>query len=413
MHLIKDLKAIEILDSRGNWTIETTLELTEGFRSKAQVPAGASVGEYEKKLIPAETAVATVNEILAPRIKKTEFENLAAFDKFLIDFDSTSDRSNLGSNTILSLSIAFCKALALKESLPLYRFIHSIFGGSSDKFFIPQPLFNLVNGGAHAKNDLDFQEFIFIPHPKGNFRTQLETAVNVFHTLGSFLEAKGFSTELGDEGGYAPHHISHKGVLNLIMEASKANLLKPVQEYSLGLDVAASTLVLGDLYNFRREGIKLSLSDLTNLYSEIVSNYPIIYLEDPFAQDDFKSFRALKDILKNKVEVVGDDLTTTNQDRVKQAIKESSISSVIIKPNQIGSVSETLETAGLALKNNISLIASHRSGETEDTFIADLAVGIGAKYIKAGAPARGERVAKYNRILEIEQELSESVHEIA
>jgi len=404
MSKIINISALEILDSRGNWTLETTVELDGQYRGVASVPSGASVGSYEKKTVPAKTGVAAINGLLGPRLKMEEFETQEKMDNFLISFDASEDRSSLGANTMLSVSLAFCQASAAKSGLPLYAYINKSFESKKD-LKLPQPIFNIVNGGKHAHNDLDFQEFIIIPRGSGTFRSCLEQAELIFHTLGSFLENNGFTTELGDEGGYAPHNISYEGVLNFIMEACKHNNIVPGENLFLGIDAAASTLAMGDLYFLERAGVKLDPTKLWKLYMDLISRYPIIYLEDPFGQDNFSEFKILKKSVSGKVAIVGDDLIATNMQRLKTAIDEESVSAVIVKPNQIGTLTEAIKIVDMAKKNNLAVVISHRSGETDDAFIADLSVGLGSDYIKAGAPARGERVAKYNRLLKIEKEL--------
>lgn len=406
MSKITKIAALEILDSRGNWTLETSIILDGQYSGTASVPSGASVGSYEKKTVLAKTGVAAINGLLGPRLQKEDFNSQESLDNLLISFDASEDRSSLGANTMLSLSLAFCKASAAKAGLPLYAYINNSFESKKD-LKLPQPIFNIVNGGRHARNDLDFQEFIIIPRGDGTWHSCLEQAETVFQTVGDFLENNGFTTELGDEGGYAPHSLSYEGVLNFIMEACKKNGIEPGKKLFLGLDVAASTLALGDLYFLERANVKLDPTKLLKLYLDLAARYPIIYLEDPFGQDNFSDFKILKNSTSGKVEVVGDDLIVTDAKRLQRAIDEDAISAVIVKPNQIGTLTETIKLVDLAKKNHLAVVTSHRSGETEDTFIADFAVGIGSDYIKAGAPARGERVAKYNRLLEIEKELNQ------
>lgn len=406
MSKITKISALEVLDSRGNWTVETSVTIDGQYLGVAMVPAGASVGSYEKKTLPAKTVLAAINGLLGPRLEKEDFEGLKQLDEFLISFDASEDRASLGANTMLSVSTAFCKALAVKSGEPLYHYINSTFGEKS-KLGMPQPIFNIINGGKHAKNDLDFQEFIIIPRGNGTFESSLEQGTLIYHTLGEFLENNGFATELGDEGGFAPHNISFEGALNFIMEAGKKNQVEPGEKLLLGIDAAASSLAVGDLYNFERAGLKLDPAKLQDLYLDLLNRYPIIYLEDPFGQDNFADFKSLKEKVLGKVEIVGDDLIATNIKRLNTALEQNCLSGLIIKPNQIGTLTETFEVINLARKNGISIVISHRSGETDDSFIADLAVGVGSKYIKAGAPARGERVAKYNRLLEIEKELNQ------
>lgn len=403
MSKITNLLGLEVLDSRGDWTIECRLELDGQHTGSASVPSGASVGAYEKKAVTPKAAATFINGLLKARLLGSNFESLKDFDFLLANF-ADPDRLTLGANTLLSLSTAFAKAESLRENLPLFKYFSKIFN-NQEALFIPSPLFNVINGGRHAKNDLDFQEFHFIVSPKSTFEQTLGVAVSFFHNLGSLLEGSGLDTFLGDEGGYAPQNISHLRALKFVTEAAQKTGLVEAQDFFLGLDVAASTLILGDVYDFKRAGLKKTPLELTEYYLDLMDQFPIVYLEDPFGQDNFEEFSGLLKKVKEKVDIAGDDLVVTDLARLKRAAKASSISTVIIKPNQIGTLSESLEVARAALNSKISLVVSHRSAETEDTYIADLAVGIGAKYIKAGAPARGERVAKYNRLLEIEQEL--------
>ncbi len=405
MPKITHLSAIEVLDSRGNWTISARLGLDGGDFASAGVPAGASVGFYEKKTVSAKSAVSNINGLLKSRLLGSQFENLKIFDQFLINFDSDPERRSLGANTTLALSMAFAKAQASREKRPLYKFIASLFG-NEEKLFMPTPLFNVINGGRHAENDLDFQEFHFIVPPSNKFEQTLESAATLFHNLGSLLESNGLGMFLGDEGGYAPQNISHLRAFQFIIEAGQKTKLEPGKDFCLGLDAAASTLSLGDVYEFKREGLKRTDKELKEFYLEIMNKFPLVYLEDPFGQDEFEDFAGLLKTVGDKVAIAGDDLVATNLERLRRSIKKQAINAVIIKPNQIGTLSESLEVARAALKNNVSLVVSHRSAETEDTYIADLAVGLGAKFLKAGAPVRGERVAKYNRLLEIDQEIS-------
>ncbi|MCL5004314.1 MAG: enolase [Patescibacteria group bacterium] len=405
MYKIGSVSSLEILDSRGNWTVETTIELNGKFLGSASVPSGASVGSHEMKAVPAKTAVSGINGLLAERLKGTEYNSQSEFDQFILSVDSAPDRGSLGANTLLSLSLAFCKACAQKEGLPLYRYLSQIYGQKKE-LVLPQPIFNIVNGGKHAQNRLDFQEFIIIPRGQGTFDSSLSAAVNIFHTLGSLLETGGFSTNLGDEGGYAPGDLSHEAVLDFILDAAKKSGFKPGDDVFLGIDAAASTLALGDIYSFKRADLQLNVPQLLGYYEDLASRFPLIYLEDPFSEDDFLNFQLLNSQLGGRVEVVGDDLTVTNIERVREAVEKKAVSAVIVKPNQIGTLTESLEVIKFAQSKSIGVVISHRSGETDDPFIADLAVGVGSKYIKAGAPARGERVAKYDRLLEIESEMN-------
>lgn len=406
MAKITKVSSLEILDSRGNWTVEANLELEGRFLGVAGVPAGASLSSYEKKTVPVKTAVTAINGLISGRLVGRDFKDQAEFDRFLINFDADPERSSLGANTILSLSLAFAQAKASQESLPLYLYFAQIFG-NANPLFLPCPIFNLINGGRHAENDLDFQEFHLLPKQGKSFEEDLEKGRSLYQTLGNLLEVNGFEKDLGDEGGFAPRNIGHVRALNFIIEAGKKNSLEAGRDFSLGLDAAAAALVLGEIYEFKREGFKMNSRELLDFYLKLLSAFPLNYLEDPFGQDSFLEFKRITQKVGGKVEIAGDDLIATSLERLIHAVKEKSLTAVIIKPNQIGTLTESFEVAREALKNKIALVVSHRSGETDDTTIADLAVGLGAKYLKAGPPARGERVAKYNRLLEIEKELSE------
>lgn len=406
MTKIKGVKAMEILDSRGNWTVETEIELEGGIKGKAGVPAGASVGAFEMKTAPVKTCLAAINGVIATRLSGESFASQKLFDDFLINFDSSPDRGSLGSNTLLSLSLAFCQALSRQVGLPLYRLIRSLGFSEKSDWPFPQPLFNVINGGKHAHNDLDFQEFLLIPKESTGFKSNLRMAVLVYEALKSLLETNGFETGLGDEGGFAPRHLTTEGALNFIKEACALSQAKLGAEVFLGLDAAASSFTIGDVYQIRQLDKKITAGELNAYYLNLCQHFPLIYLEDPFDQNSWAQFTNLNRSFAGKIYVCGDDLVATNLERLKKAIKEKAINAVIVKPNQIGTVSETLEVIKEAQRNKIAVAVSHRSGETDDTFIADLAVAVGAEFIKAGAPARGERVAKYNRLLEIESELA-------
>ncbi len=406
MSTISNVKAIKILDSRGNWTVEARVELADGSFGAASVPAGASVGKYEARVANTEDAVKNINENVGRKIIGFEAGDQAGFDRLLIAMDGTRDKSKLGANLILVLSEAVCEASARSKKIPLYKYIDSIFEPQSDNFLLPTPLFNLINGGKHARNGLDFQEFIFVPPVSATFKSKLEWAVSIYHNLEETLQLKGLSTGVGDEGGFSPNNLNDEAALRLLTSTVNAYGRMAGQSFSIGLDAAADTFYKNSLYNLRNFNPNLSPLEILAIYGRFLNQYPITYLEDPFAEDDWEGWIKLTASHAGRVEIAGDDLIATNIARLEKAIALNAITAVIIKPNQIGTVSESLAVVERAKKAGLNIVVSHRSGETDSTFIADFAVGVGAKYIKAGAPARGERIAKYDRLLEIEAGLT-------
>jgi len=405
---IKNIKAREILDSRGNPTVEVDLETTRGVFT-ASVPSGASAGKYEAAELRDKgmryggkgvfKAVRNIKEKIFPAIKGKNVLNQGKIDQILIDLDGTKNKAKLGANAILPVSVAVCRAGAKAKGVPLYKYISQL---SGDKPALPEPCFNIINGGVHASNNLDIQEFMIIPRKKF-FSESLWLASEIYKSLKEILKEKlgKAAVNVGDEGGFTPQVSKTKEAINFIMEAiSRAGN----GEVKLGLDCAASQFHNDDKYIL--EDNVLFRDALLMFYGDLVKNYPIIFLEDPFAEDDWQGFSIItKEFAKKGVDIFGDDLTTTNVQRIKEAKKKKACSGVIIKPNQIGTVTETLEAVKTAKESNWKIMVSHRSGDTCDDFIADLAVGIGADYIKSGAPARGERLAKYNRLLKIEEEI--------
>jgi len=411
---IKSIKAREILDSRGNPTVEVELETDFGI-FRASVPSGASKGKYEavelrdggkryngKGVLK---AVRNVNKIIAPKLKGKDVTKQEEIDKLMIKLDGKKNKSHLGANAILPVSVAVCRAGAFAKNLPLWKHVNQMMEIGSPS--IPQACFNIIEGGAHAGNDLDFQEFMIVPHtrPKGgysSFSDNLRVASEIYHQLKEILEKKfgQLAANLGDEGGFAPPIRFPQEAIELILEAAK----KLNYEIKIILDVAASQFFKNGKYRmkigvFSREG-------LMRYYEKLIKNYPILGLEDPFAEDDLEAWQIANGKLQMaNLLIVGDDLTVTNPRRIKMAKEKETCNSIILKINQIGTITEALEAAKLAKSFGWKIIVSHRSGETNDDFISDLAVGIGADFIKAGAPARGERVAKYNRLLKIEEEL--------
>ena len=413
MSIISAVKAREILDSRGNPTVEAEVALANGAWGRATVPSGASTGSHEalelrdgdedrfqgKGVLK---AVANINDTIGPAIIGLSALDQETLDRRLMELDGTADKSNLGANAILGASLAAAHAAARSRGLPLFRHLD----GGTPKL-LPVPMFNILNGGKHAQACTDFQEFMVVPCGVGTFSQAFRVGVEVYHTLKDVLKGRGLSTNVGDEGGFAPSLPSNKDALEAVLTAIEKAGYRPGRECYIALDVAASELYKDGRYVLEREGITVSSQELADFYARWVSDYPIISIEDGMAEDDWDGWRMLMDGVGARVQIVGDDLYTTNTRLIKRGIELKATNAVLIKLNQIGTLTETLEALGMAREAGWGTVISHRSGETEDTTIADLAVGTGAGQIKAGAPARGERVAKYNRLLRIEEELGE------
>lgn len=415
MPYIVDVNAREILDSRGNPTVEVEIELESGIISRASVPSGASTGAHEaielrdmdnsrylgKGVLK---AVHNVNDIIAPEIIGVDCRNQVQIDRTLIGLDGTENKSNLGANAILAVSIATAKAASEYSGLPLYQY----FGGFNAKS-LPTPMMNILNGGAHADNNIEFQEFMIIPAGAKTFKEALRMGTEVFHSLKSVLKQKGFVTSVGDEGGFAPNLSSNEEAIENILEAIKKAGYKAGKDVFLGMDVAASEFFDGKKYVFKKSTKEEFTSDeLISYYVDLVKKYPIISIEDGLAEDDFDGWKKLTKILGAKVQLVGDDLFVTNTKRLKKGIEEKFANSILIKINQIGTLTETFEAVEMAKRAGYTAVISHRSGETEDTTIADISVGLNAGQIKTGSLSRTDRVAKYNQLLRIEEELAES-----
>ncbi len=418
---IKSIEAREILDSRGEPTIEVELKTDLGI-FRASVPSGASKGKYEAKELRDNgkryygkgvlRANKNINEIIAPKLKDKNSTQQKEIDELMIELDGTGDKSNLGANAILAVSIATCRAGAAAKNLSLWKHINQLSENGSRTIRLPRPCFNVMNGGAHAGNDLDIQEFMVLPREK-SFSGNLQIGSEIYHTLKAVLrkELGEQATNIGDEGGFAPLISRTEEALNLIAKAiqNHQNMLSAsLQDISdrnikIGLDCAASQFYKDKKYQL--EGTVFTKEGLLVFYQSFLKNYPIIFLEDPFSEEDWQGFQGITKELGERITIVGDDLLTTNIERIKKAQDKKACSGLILKPNQIGTITETLEAVKLAKSFRWKIIVSHRSGDTCDDFISDLAVGIGADFIKAGAPARGERVAKYNRLLRIEEEL--------
>jgi enolase len=386
---IKSLTARPILDSRGQWTVEAALTLKNGVSATASVPQGKSTGASEAHALPVAQAVRNIENKIAPKLRNKEFKDQYVFDMFLCDLDVTPMKSKLGANAILAASVAFLRAEAKAKRIPLWAHIRDIYGLPVKRSARPRLFINVVNGGLHAGNNLHFQEYLLIPNCR-TIRESVEVGTTIYHELGLALaRSKGkTATSLGDEGGYAPNFKSDFEPFHLMAAAAKR--LKLSKKVDFGMDAAATDIK------------KTHPLELLKLYQKLIKQYGLIYLEDPFGEEDFLSFAALNMHFGHRTWITGDDLTTTNVHRMERAHAEGSVNGVIIKPNQIGSVTEALDAVRAARKYDWAVVCSHRSGETNDDFIADFAYGVGAEGLKLGAPARGERVAKYNRLLEIE-----------
>jgi enolase len=408
---IVDVHAREILDSRGNPTVEVEVLLESGALGRAAVPSGASTGSREALELRdkgqrylgkgVQTAVNNVIDKIAPRLVGTESLDQVLIDQFLLDLDGTDNKSNLGANALLGVSLAVCKASAEEIGLPLYRYI-----GGTNARTLPVPMMNILNGGAHADNNLDIQEFMIMPAGLDSFSEALRAGSEIFHTLKGILKEKGLSTAVGDEGGFAPNLASSEEAITLTLSAVEKAGYRPGEEIYLALDAAASEFYGASGYHF--EGKKVSSEDLIRYYEGVVEKYPVISVEDGMAENDWEGWKALTDALGRKVQIVGDDLFVTNTLILKEGIRRGITNSILIKVNQIGTITETLDAIEMAKRAAYTCVVSHRSGETEDTTIADLAVACNTGQIKTGSLARSERVAKYNRLLVIEEELEDS-----
>ena len=415
MTKIEAVKAREILDSRGNPTVEVEIHLSGGAQGRAAVPSGASTGEREalelrdgdkKRFLGkgVRKAVRNVQEIIAPRIKGMEAADQAGLDRLMIEMDGTENKSKLGANALLGVSMAACRASAQALGIPLYRYL----GGAGARE-LPVPLMNFVNGGAHADSDLDIQEFMVIPAGAGNFAEALRMGAEIFHTLRQILKKKGYSTSVGDEGGYAPRLGSNEEALQWIVEAISQAGYVPGKDAFLALDSAASGFYKEGAYLFKAgKKKKLSSEEMIDFYEDLVNRYPIKSLEDALAEGDWKGWEKLTRRLGKKVQIVGDDIFVTNPKILREGIEKGVANSVLIKLNQIGTVTETLEAIEMARRARYTAVVSHRSGETEDSFIADLAVATRVGQIKSGSASRSDRMAKYTQLLRIEEELGDT-----
>ena len=416
MAQIKKIHARQIIDSRGTPTVEVECYLDDGSIGVAAVPSGASTGEHEALELRDQSssyfgksvyqAIANVNNIIGPVLLGHNSGDIYTIDKMMLDLDSTSNKQKLGANAILGVSLAALKALSMSNRLPIYKYIGSIVSGNTN--IMPVPMMNILNGGSHADNNVDIQEFMIYPSGLNSFSDALQCGCEVFHTLKSVLKKKGYNTSVGDEGGFAPNLRSNQEAIDLLLEAIEKSNYKPGKDVFLTLDVASSEFFNKEdsLYYLESENKKLSNHELISWYKNLCTNYPIVSIEDGLDENDWEGWSTLYQELGSSVQLVGDDLTVTNIVRLQKAISTNAINAILIKLNQIGSVSETLDAIKLAQDNKLGVVISHRSGETEDTTIADLAVGVGAGQIKTGSLCRSERVAKYNQLLRIEEKLA-------
>ncbi|WJY89386.1 phosphopyruvate hydratase [Corynebacterium confusum] len=403
--------AREILDSRGNPTVEAEVFLDDGAHGLAGVPSGASTGVHEAHELRdgddrylgkgVTKAVENVNEEIADELAGFVADDQRLIDQAMIDLDGTENKSRLGANAILGVSIAAAKAAAESAALPLYRYV-----GGPNAHILPVPMMNILNGGAHADSGVDVQEFMIAPLGFDSFAEALRGGAEVYHALKAVLKDKGLSTGLGDEGGFAPSVGSTKEALDVIVEAIKKAGFTPGKDIALALDVASSEFYQDGKYHF--EGGEHTAEEMSKVYEELIDAYPIVSIEDPLQEDDWEGYTALTAAIGDKVQIVGDDFFVTNPTRLQEGIDKKAANALLVKVNQIGTLTETFDAVDLAHRNGYRTMMSHRSGETEDTTIADLAVALGCGQIKTGAPARSERVAKYNQLLRIEQELGEA-----
>jgi len=409
---VVNVSAMEILDSRGNPTVEANLTLEDGTTAKAMVPSGASTGEREacelrdgdKKRYQGKgvlKAVANVNKIIANEIEGKYFGSQRELDYVMIELDGTNNKSKLGANAILSVSMAYARAEATSADIPLYQYL-----GGANANLLPVPCMNIINGGKHADNNVDFQEFMIAPHGAPSFTESIRMGIEVFHTLKSVLKGKGYSTGVGDEGGFAPNLKSNDEAVEVILEAIQKAGYKPGEEVSICLDPAASEMWENGKYKmFKSSGKLVSSDNMVKLWEKWVKLYPIVLLEDGLAENDWAGWKNLTKVLGNKIEIVGDDLFCTNKAILAEGISKGVANSVLIKLNQIGTVTETLETIELAYRNSYNAFVSHRSGETADSFIADLTVAVNAGHLKTGSGCRSERIEKFNQLMRIENQL--------
>lgn len=415
MSYILDVHAREVLDSRGNPTVEVDVVTENGIIGRAMVPSGASTGVHEALELRDKDksryggkgvlkAVSNVNDVIAPELIGLSIFEQTLIDRVLIELDGTKSKEKLGANSILGVSMAVARAAANELQMPLYKYI----GGVNAKT-LPVPMMNILNGGEHANNNVDIQEFMILPVGAKSFNEALRMGAEIYHELKNVLKDKGLQTGVGDEGGFAPDLKSNEEALEVIVSAIEKAGYKPGEDVYLGLDVASTEFYNAEkkIYEMKGEGKSYTVSELISYYKKLIDKYPLISIEDAFAEDDWEAWEEFTNEVDGKIQLVGDDLFVTNTERLEDGIKKNVANSILIKLNQIGTLTETIDAVKMAMKAGYTAVISHRSGETEDSFIADLAVALNAGQIKSGAPARTDRVAKYNELLRIEEELGE------
>ncbi|SEJ28897.1 enolase [Dyadobacter sp. SG02] len=417
MSTIQSVHARQILDSRGNPTIEVDIRTENGYLGRAAVPSGASTGKHEAVELRDDDksvyvgkgvlkAVENVNDIIFPELIGCSVFEQNLIDKIMLELDGTPNKAKLGANAILGVSLAAAKAAAQEANLPLYRYV-----GGTNANTLPVPMMNILNGGSHADNSIDFQEFMIMPAKADTFSQSLRMGVEVFHTLKTVLKSKGYSTNVGDEGGFAPNIKSNEEAIEVVLQAIEKAGYKPGEDIFIAMDAAVSEFYENGLYHFKKsDGRKLSSDEMADYWTQWVAKYPIISIEDGMDEDDWAGWKTLTDSVGHKTQLVGDDLFVTNVNRLQQGIESQIANAVLVKVNQIGSLTETIDTVNLAKRNSYKSIMSHRSGETEDSTIADLAVALNTGQIKTGSASRSDRMAKYNQLLRIEEELGESAY---
>jgi len=418
MAKIQGMQALEVLDSRSNPTIYVKTVFDDGSVGVGYAPSGASTGKYEALELRDNdpkryegrgvlNAIKGIREKIAPALTGMEIDDFRAVDQKMIELDGTENKSNLGANATLAVSISVAEALSKSKKLELFVFLAGYFNPGNDSFAIPLPYFNILNGGKHAVGSTDFQEFMIVPVKFPNFAEALRAGTEIYYALGKILLERNYQPLVGDEGGFAPPLFSNEQAMELLMMSIKEAGYAAGEEVFIALDPAASRFFYQDIYQLHRENRTFTTDELIDYYKVWIDKYPIVSIEDGLNQDDWKGWQRLTAEVGSRLEVIGDDLYTTNKNRLQMGIQQKASNAILIKPNQIGTLSETIETINFAKQNNIKFMVSHRSGENEDTFIADLAVAAGGGMIKAGAPCRSERTSKYNRLLEIETLLGE------
>ena len=417
MGKIQAITAREILDSRGNPTVEASVMLDDGSVGIAACPSGASTGTYEAVELRDNDpkryngkgvlqAISNITSVIAPKLQGIDASDQKNIDSVIIALDGTNNKANLGANAMLSVSLSTARAQATSEKKPLYKYLTKFNPDFTEIYRMPVPQMNIINGGKHANWATDIQEYMIVPIGAKTAHDAIEMCAEVYYLLKGIMQKKGYATTVGDEGGYAPAVTDNKEPLQLITEAIEKAGYTPGKEISFAIDAAASEFYDNGKYTLNREGKIVTSDELAKFYMNLTAKYPIISMEDPFAEDDWEAFQKFTALVGGNTQIVGDDLYVTNVHRLQKGIDNKTTNSVLIKLNQIGTLTETIDAVLLARKNNMSIVVSHRSGETNDDFIADFAVGMQSEFVKFGAPARGERVAKYNRLLAIEQEIN-------